>query len=106
MHRILGLAALTLLGACQAAIIEPENPPLSVTFECEGAPGLSVLFYPEGGTANVAQLGLGQEVLYRQEAGSGYHYAAEGLDLRGQGDEVQWTVGGKTVTCQALGNQI
>lgn len=100
------LTGLLALSGCQVATIIPEGSPLSVSYKCENAPALSVIFYEAGGTATVGQLGLNQHVLYIQPAGSGYHYAADGYELRGQGGQAMWTANGKTVNCTAVGDRI
>lgn len=113
---LLALVPALILGACEqeanevlsrVAVIEPPQSPLSVSFTCEEGPALSVLFFERGGTATVAVIGIGQEVLWQKETGSGYHYANEGFDLRGEGDTVQWSqTGGFSTTCRAVGDRI
>ena len=115
MRALIALAVLPLL-ACQeefneglsrVAVIEPAGSPLSVSFECEQGPAISVIFYEGGGTATVAALGVGQEVLFQRQTGSGFHYANEIYDLRGQGNEVTWSqTGGLSTICRAVGDRI
>lgn len=114
--RALAPLALLALAGCQqefneglsrVAVIEPPQSPLSVSYSCEEGPAISVLFFERGGTATVAVIGIGQEVLYLQPSETGYHYRNEGFDLKGEGKVVQWTqIGGLTTTCRAVGDRI
>lgn len=94
-------------GLSRVAVIEPVQSPLSISYKCEEGPAISVVFFERGGTATVAVIGIGQEVLYQQPADSGYHYRNEGFDLKGDGDIVRWTqTGGLSTTCKAVGDRI
>ncbi len=95
------------VGLSGVALIEPPDSPLSVTYECAEGPALSVIFYEKDGTATVAMLGVGQQVLFQQAAASGYHYRNDRFELRGKGSEANWSelgVGG--TDCKAVGDRI
>lgn len=110
------LTAVIALAGCQeytdvilsdVAPIKPANAPLSISYKCDEGPAISVVFFERGGTATVAVLGIGQEVLYAKPTDAGYHYASDAYDLRGEGPVTQWTqVGGFTTTCHAVGDRI
>lgn len=115
MRALLALALLPLMaceqplneGLSRVAIIEPPKSPLSVSYKCEEGPAISVVFFERGGTATVAVIGIGQEVLYIREADRGYHYANEVYELKGEGDVVEWRqAGGFSTTCTAVGDRI
>ncbi|MEM7237422.1 MAG: MliC family protein [Pseudomonadota bacterium] len=116
MMRALIVLALIPLMACQeqlnegfsrVAIIEPDASPLSVSYKCDDGPGLSVVFFSSAGTATVAMLGVGQQVLYAQPVASGYHYRNDEFDLRGKDQEVQWNqFGVKETRCVVIGDRI
>lgn len=94
-------------GLSRVATIEPPASPLSISYKCAEGPAISVVFFERGGTATVAVIGIGQEVLYIREAAQGYHYANEVYDLKGEGDVVQWSqAGGFSTTCTAVGDRI
>lgn len=107
---------LLLLAGCQEALneglsgvapIKPANAALSISYKCEEGPAISVIFFEKNGTATVAVIGIGQEVLYQQPTDSGYHYRNDGFDLKGEGDVTQWSqTGGLTTTCRAVGDRI
>ena len=76
-----------------------------VRFACENGGALTVTFGegPGGeGTAQVAH-GAGRSVLLPQQpSGSGFRYGDAGHELRGKGEEVEWSVsGGAPVRCRA-----
>ncbi|MEM0921692.1 MAG: MliC family protein [Pseudomonadota bacterium] len=116
MRALIPFSLLLLLAACEiplneglsrVAIIEPPQSPLSVSYKCEEGPAISVVFFERGGTATVAVIGIGQEVLYKQPVETGYHYRSEGFDLKGNGDTVRWSqTGGLSTTCKAVGDRI
>lgn len=114
--RVLIALALVPLMACQEqlnqgvsrfATIEPAKSPVSISYKCDDGPGLSVVFFERGGTATVAMLGIGQQVLFAQPVEAGYHYRNEEFDLRGEGDVAQWNqFGVKQTRCVAVGDRI
>lgn len=114
MRAVVALALLPLM-ACEAelneglsrvAVIEPAGSPLAVSYECAEGPALSVIFYEGGGTATVALLGIGQQVLFAEPVASGYHYRNDQYDLRGEGDQAQWSHAGLNTQCTAVGDRI
>ncbi|MEM8789990.1 MAG: hypothetical protein AAGE80_00130 [Pseudomonadota bacterium] len=116
MRAILALALLPLMaceqefneGLSRVAVLEPPLSPLSVSFACEEGPAISVIFFERDGTVTVAALGVGQEVLYAVEEGSGgYHYRSDDYELKGAGDRVTWSkLGAYTTDCTAVGDRI
>ncbi|MEM7178734.1 MAG: MliC family protein [Pseudomonadota bacterium] len=115
MRRLLALSMLPLM-ACEnefnvglsgVALIEPPDSPLSVTYECAEGPALSVIYYQKNGTATVAMLGVGQQVLFEQRTGSGFLYRNDQFELRGKGREANWNeFGVRTTDCEAVGDRI
>ncbi|MBY8976551.1 MliC family protein [Rhodobacteraceae bacterium NNCM2] len=113
MRALFALALLPLM-ACEdetnvmlssVALIHEPEPPLSVSYECNEGPALSVIYYQDGGTATVSMLGIGQQVLYIQPAASGFHYRNDEFELRGKGNDVNWNHFGVTTTdCVAVGD--
>ena len=107
---VLGLAACESEineGFSRVAVIEPPQSPLSVSYKCDEGPAISVVFFERGGTATVAVIGIGQEVLYVRPSEAGYHYRNEGFDLKGEGNVVTWSqTGGLTTRCEAVGDRI
>ena len=106
---ILAAGCVAVLAGCwmptiRGAKIVPPASPSAVSYACESGPALSVIYHPEGGTATVAQLGLGTEVLMAVPSGSGFAYERIGYSLRGQGEEVIWgTPASAPVRCTAQG---
>lgn len=96
MRLVILLASALLATACAAPAPEAPAP---VTFACADGTTLRVTF--AGETARVTLPGGEELVLPRQPSGSGFRYATPRHELRGKGDEVQWTVGRRVpVSCR------
>lgn len=115
MRAIFALALLPLMaceqefnvGLSSVALIEPPDSPLSVTYDCAEGPAISVIFYEKDGTATVAMLGIGQQVLFQEAAASGFHYRNDKFELRGKGRDANWNQFGVLATdCTAIGDRI
>ena len=95
LFAVLGLVS---SAAFSTIVLASESTP--TRFECDDGSSFAALF--EGDTAAV-ELPSGESVLLQaQMTGSGFHYATAQYDMRGKGDEIQWTVGKKaSLTCHA-----
>jgi membrane-bound inhibitor of C-type lysozyme len=91
------------LAACQTPCPGPEVAATSATFHCEDGSDLHVTFTHEPDVATIVQEGYTTLALPARIMGSGYRYADNGAELRGQGAEVRWTRPGAAETiCQRM----
>lgn len=95
--RPLFLLPALLLTACATPMSSQPEP---VDFSCADGTTLRVVFVDE--TARVSLPGGEQLVLPQQVSGSGFRYGTPRHELRGKGDEIQWTVGRRVpLSCRA-----
>ena len=117
MRALFALALLPLMaceqefneGLSRVAIIEPAKSPLSVSFACDQGPAISVIFFEREGTATVAALGVGQEVLYAvgEADRNTYHYRSDAYELKGTKEQATWSrLGVSSANCTAVGDRI
>lgn len=103
MLRALLVFAALALGACQTPCPAVDAGPLTATFRCEDGSRLEVTFSRRPDSARVVQEGYTTIDLPARITGSGYRYADGGAELRGRGDEAQWTrPGAEETTCQRM----
>lgn len=99
--RVIAVAALLFLAACQTPCPSPDTGPTTASFRCEDGSNLQVTFTRGPDSARVVQEGYTTIDLPARIAGSGYRYAEGGAELRGRGAEVRWTRPGAAETlCQ------
>lgn len=100
------LAAVIVLALAGAACATPATPPESgerrVSFDCGDHPGITVIF-----AANEARI-LSADgppiVLVQRPSGSGIWYESATHSLRGQGDQMTYTIGRMApIQCRAIG---
>ena len=94
-----GLLALAILAAgCAQA---DRGQVFSAAYACEDGQRFTVRFEREAATVRLAD---GRSVtLTQRRTASGIHYANDGYDLRGKGDEATWTAPGQTaLQCKSV----
>jgi len=104
--RVIGAGiALLSLGACASTCPEASFPPRSdVAYSCADGSHLAVAFDRAAGRALVSEDGGASLNLAVQISGTGFRYRGEGAEIRGRGDELQWTSpAGGTTDCRAIG---
>ena len=62
-----------------------------VTYTCEGGPELTVVYW--GDTAQIREPGAPNADLQRMRSTSGVLYSSNNRKIRGEGDDVEYTVG-------------
>lgn len=94
------LPILAMVASC-ASVEERGQNAEPVLFACDDGENLSVMFANE--TASVSYAGQEPIVLPQMVTGSGFHYQTPQHSLRGQGDEVLWTIGRRAaIRCTTL----
>ena len=96
--RLLALAGLLLVAACQTPCPPQDTGPVTVRYACEDDSELSVTFRRTPDTAQILQEGYAPLTLPARITGSGYRYADGGAELRGRGGEARWTRPGAAET--------
>jgi membrane-bound inhibitor of C-type lysozyme len=94
-----------LLAACQSS--QPRNPierllgdPPWQRFSCTDGTTLRVQFRPDSATVQTRARTL---ILAQAPAASGIRYEDGFHSLRGKGEDLTWTTGRTTITCQKAG---
>jgi membrane-bound inhibitor of C-type lysozyme len=102
LMRFAAIFAIVALAACQTPCPGPQSGISSAIFRCEDGSDLHVTFAHGPDSAQVVQEGYTTLDLPQRMMGSGYRYADNGAELRGQGSEVRWTRPGAAETvCRA-----
>lgn len=89
--------ALLLAGFVLAACASPCPPgptpagPITTRYRCDETTSFTVTFTQTPGAAQIDQSGYPTVTLPIQPSGSGFRYAANGVELRGQGEDVRIT---------------
>jgi membrane-bound inhibitor of C-type lysozyme len=98
-----GFAILS-LAACATPCPDAVPQRSDVTYSCADGSRLAVTFDRAAGRALVSEDGGASLDLSAQISGSGFRYEGGGAQIRGRGDELNWTspAGGST-TCRAVG---
>ena len=85
------LLGAALLAGCVSGNGPPTLSGRQVTYSCDRGPDITVIY--SGDSARV-ETGAGQAVIIpKRESGSGFLYESPTHSLRGQGNEVTYTVG-------------
>lgn len=98
MRFILLACAGAVLSACNTPCPPAPAPAAPVVLYCEDGSVLRVTFTRQPNLARVDQAGYPSLTLPIGVSGSGYRYAAEGAELRGQSSEATWTRPGAAET--------
>ncbi len=91
MLRFMLFVVLVLVSTAASPIIVLASESRPTRFECEDGTSFTTRF--EADTAAVELPSGAIVVLQARMAGSGFHYATPQYDMRGKGDEIQWTAG-------------
>ncbi|MEJ0060839.1 MAG: MliC family protein [Terricaulis sp.] len=86
------------LSACATPCPQTDTAPNVVAYDCEDGSALQVTFRHAPDSAVIVQDGFPTVTLPASISGSGYRYAAEGVELRGRGEEARWTRPGSAET--------
>ncbi len=97
--RIGWLAVAAALAGCGGD--DDPTKPRSVAYACEQGVAVTVIFNPVSRLATIRGLGPQDVLLPARETGSGFRYATDRVELRGQGAEAIITVDGASVACRA-----
>lgn len=80
-----------------------DTSPISqVVFTCEDGASFTAIFNDQENSATIKRDGTSAVILPALETGSGYLYANDDFELRGQGDAAMWRIGsGVPTKCTA-----
>lgn len=101
MRLALALALTAPLGGCATTLPADAPGERTVSFDCGDHPGITVIF--AGDEARVRDAQGGEIRLPRRPAASGFLYETPTHALRGQGDDLTYTIGRMApISCRAI----
>lgn len=104
MRTVAASALILALAGCATPCPDAAPERSTARYVCTDGARLEVTFDRAAGRAFVSEDAGASIELPAQVSGSGFRYAAEGVEIRGRGDEALWTSqAGEQVSCRVVG---